>query len=142
MIHSTTTGRNTHMKSIITTLRNSVLTLSAAGTAAQLHAEAAAAPAANPLGSFLPLIVIFVIFYFLLIRPQQKRAKEHQRMLTALKKDDKIVSTGGIYGTITSVKGDVLEVKIAENVKVQMSRSAVSALVPPENQAVTPEVVK
>lgn len=103
-----------------------------------------AAPAAggNPLGSFIPLIFIFVIFYFLLIRPQQKKAKEHQKMLSAVKKDDRIITTGGIYGTVTNVKGEILEVKIAEGVKIQLAKSAVSAILPPENQAVTPEIVK
>ena len=108
---------------------------------ARLFAEDPA-QTASPLGSFLPLIVIFVIFYFFLIRPQQKKAKEHQAMLNAIKRDDKVLTSGGIYGTITGVKGDVLEVKIAENVKVQVAKSAVSAVIPPEGQAVTPEIVK
>ena len=100
------------------------------------------AQAANPLGSFLPLIVIFVIFYFFLIRPQQKKAKEHQEMLNAVKKDDKVLTSGGIFGTITAVKGEVLEVKIADGVKVQMSKSAISSVLPPEGQAVVPEIIK
>lgn len=113
------------------------MTAAAIGTA-----YAADAPAqASPLGGLLPLIVIFVIFYFFLIRPQQKRAKEHQKMLSAVKKDDQILSTGGIYGTVTGVKGDILEVKIADNVKVQMAKSAVAQVIQP-NQPVTPEVVK
>lgn len=93
-----------------------------------LFAEQQTAQSANPFGSLLPLIVIFVIFYFFLIRPQNKKAKEHQNMLNAVKKDDKIITTGGLHGTITNVKGDVLEVKIAEGVKVQIAKSAVGSV--------------
>ena len=94
----------------------------------RLFAQDAAPQAQNPLSGMFPLIVIFAIFYFLLIRPQQKKAKEHQLMLTGIKKDDKIVTSGGIYGVVTSVKGDILEVRIAEGVKVQIAKSAVSEI--------------
>jgi len=105
---------------------------------------AADAPASgNPLGGFFPLIIIFVIFYFFLIRPQQKKSKEHQAMINALKKDDKIITSGGIYGTVTGVKGDIVELKIAENVKVLVAKSAISTVVPPETPAVVDtEIVK
>lgn len=116
--------------------------LAATLAAANLYAADTAQSQPSPLGSFLPLIVIFVIFYFFLIRPQQKRAKEQQKMLNAIKKDDRVLTSGGIYGTIASVNGDVLEVKIAENVKVKMARSAIGSVLPPENQPVIPEVVK
>jgi len=97
----------------------------------------------NPISGFFPLIIIFVIFYFFLIRPQQKKAKEHQVMINALKKDDKIITSGGLYGTVTSVKGEVIEVKIAENVKVMVAKTAISAVVNAEAETVvTPEVVK
>ncbi|MHB9155164.1 MAG: preprotein translocase subunit YajC [Endomicrobiales bacterium] len=110
---------------------------------ASLWAQEGAPQAPNPLGGFLPLIVIFVIFYFFLIRPQQKKAKEHQKMLNALKKDDKILTAGGIYGSVTGVKGEIIEVKIAEGVKVNVAKSAISAVLPPEGQQpVTPEIVK
>jgi len=107
-------------------------------------AHADAPGASNPLTSFFPLIVIFAIFYFLIIRPQQKKAKEHQQMLNALKKDDRIITNGGLYATVVSVKGEIVEVKIAENVKVQIAKSGVSTILPPENQnqPVTPEIVK
>ena len=107
--------------------------------------SAADAPqgSSNPLGGFFPLIVIFVIFYFFLIRPQQKKAKEHQNLINALKKDDKIITSGGLYGTVTAVKGDVIEVKIAENVKVLVAKTAISTVIGPEvTEAVTPEIVK
>ncbi len=80
------------------------------------------------LGGFLPLILIFVIFYFLLIRPQSKRAKEHKNMLESLKKGDKILTSGGIHGVIDAIDGDSLTVKIAENVKIKLSRSGIASL--------------
>ncbi len=113
-------------------------------TALTSKAHAAGAQGGDAFSSFIPLIVIFGIFYFLVIRPQQKRAKEHDEQLKALKKDDKIISTGGIYGTITAVRENILEVKIADNVKVQMARSAVSDIVKDEvkTEVVTPTIVK
>ena len=92
-------------------------------------------------GGFVPLIVIFVIFYFLLIRPQQKRAKEHTALLNALKKDDKIITNGGLYGVITAVKGEVIEVKIAEGVKVEVSRQGVATVITKEAAAKAEEIV-
>ena len=113
-------------------------------TGSLLAADAPAQASPNPLGGFFPLIVIFVIFYFFLIRPQQTKAKEHQNMVNALKKDDKVITSGGIYGTVTAVKGELIEVKIAENVKVQVSKSAISTVIPPEAPAasVDAEIVK
>ncbi len=72
--------------------------------------------------SFLPLILIFVIFYFLLIRPQQKRAKEHKQMLDNLKKGDKVITSGGEYGVIEDVRPSTVLVKIAENVRVKIGK--------------------
>jgi preprotein translocase subunit YajC len=83
----------------------------------------------NPLSMFIPIIGMLVIFYFLLIRPQQKRQKETQRMIESLSKGDRIVTASGLYGTITGIKGNVVVVKIAENVKVEMLKSAVTGLV-------------
>ncbi len=80
------------------------------------------------IGSLIPLILIFVIFYFLLIRPQQKRAKEHKAMIENLKKGDKIITSGGIYGVIESVGTNTITVKIAENVKVKFGKAYVAAL--------------
>lgn len=104
-----------------------------------------AAGGASAVGSFLPLILIFVFFYFFIIRPQQKKAKEHQQLLNALKKDDKVLTNGGIYGTVVQVRGDVIDVKIAENVKVQVAKSAISSVIQPGQNSeavVTPEIVK
>jgi preprotein translocase subunit YajC len=77
---------------------------------------------------FLPLILIFVIFYFLLIRPQQKRAKELKAMLDSLKKGDKVITSGGEYGVIEEVKQNTVIVKIAENVRVKYGKAYIAAL--------------
>ncbi|MDX1776501.1 MAG: preprotein translocase subunit YajC [Desulfobulbales bacterium] len=84
-----------------------------------------AANGAAPQGgimSFIPLILIFVIFYFLLIRPQQKKAKEHQAYLANLKKGDRVVTTGGLHGEITGLTDTVVTLEIAENLRVKVSR--------------------
>ena len=72
--------------------------------------------------SFIPLILIFVIFYFLLIRPQQKKAKEHQAYLSNLKKGDMVVTSGGLHGQITGLTDTVVTLEIADNVRVKVSR--------------------
>ena len=78
--------------------------------------------------NFIPLILMFVIFYFLLIRPQQKKAKEHREMIGSLKKGDKIITSGGLYGTITGVEDNIITVEIAEKVRVKVSRGNVGGL--------------
>jgi preprotein translocase subunit YajC len=83
------------------------------------------APAANPLMSFLPLIFIFVIFYFLLIRPQQKKQKEHAKLVSGLKSGDRVITTAGIHGLITNVKDTTVSLKVADNVKIEMDRAAI-----------------
>lgn len=88
---------------------------------------AAGAPGGG-FGAFVPLILMFAIFYFLLIRPQQKKQKEHQAMVAGLKKGDKIMISGGIYGRITSLEDAVLSVEIADKVRVKVNRSYVAAL--------------
>ncbi len=84
--------------------------------------------AGSAFSSFLPLILIFVIFYFLLIRPQSKRAKEHKNMLENVKKGDKIVTSGGIFGVIEAIDGNTLTIKIAENVRIKTGRSAIAGI--------------
>ena len=76
--------------------------------------------------SLLPLVLIFVVFYFLLIRPQQKKQKQHREMLEALRRGDRIVTAGGIVGTITKANETELTVEIAEEVKVRVMRAMVS----------------
>jgi len=80
----------------------------------------------NPLGAFVPLILMFAIFYFLLIRPQQKKAKQHKEMINNLKIGDRIVTNGGIYGTIVRMKDQTVIVEIAEKVQVEMLRNTVA----------------
>ena len=76
------------------------------------------------IGQFIPLILIFVIFYFFLIRPQQKKVKEHKAMIESLKRGDKVVTSGGITGTVERlIDNDKVEVEIAENVKVEIVKS-------------------
>lgn len=82
----------------------------------------------NTLMQFVPLIIIMVIFYFLLIKPQQKQMKERNAMLKALKAGDKVLTNGGIIGVITAIREEELEVEIAKGVKVTMVRSAVAGL--------------
>jgi len=86
------------------------------------------------LSSFVPLVLIFAIFYFLLIRPQQKRAKEHRKLIENLKKGDKVVTTSGIYGVIETVGTNTVTVKIAENVKVKLTKASVAAVRPPTEE--------
>ncbi|OGR75500.1 MAG: preprotein translocase subunit YajC [Elusimicrobia bacterium GWC2_64_44] len=80
----------------------------------------------------VPFIAVAIIFYFLLIRPQQKQLKETKQMLEALKAGDKVVTRGGMIGVITAVKGEEVEVRIAEGVKALFTRSAIGAVL---NQA-------
>ena len=76
------------------------------------------------IGQFIPLILIFVIFYFFLIRPQQKKVKEHKSMIESLKRGDKVITSGGITGTIERIiDNDKVEVEIAENVKVEIAKA-------------------
>jgi preprotein translocase subunit YajC len=74
---------------------------------------------------FLPLIIIFAIFYFILIRPQQQKQKKHKSMLDSLKNGDKVITIGGLYGIIREIKGDVLTLEIAKDVVINASRSAI-----------------
>lgn len=90
--------------------------------------DAAPGGAGGLLGSIVPLVLIFVIFYFLLIRPQQKKAKEHKSMIGNLKKGDKIITSGGIYGVIEDVRTNTLTVKIGENIKIKIGKAHVAAL--------------
>ncbi len=93
------------------------------------YAQAAGAGTGDILTSFAPLIFIGVIFYFLLIRPQQKRAKEHQAMVSALRRGDQVVTQGGIVGKVAKVIDDEeIDLEIAEGVKVRVLRGTISAV--------------
>ena len=81
------------------------------------------------IGQFIPLILIFVIFYFFLIRPQQKKVKEHKMMVAALKRGDEVITSGGIVGKVERVLGDdKVDIQISENVIVQVVQSTIQAL--------------
>lgn len=76
---------------------------------------------------FLPLIIIFAIFYFILIRPQQQRQKKHKEMLESLKVGDKVITIGGIYGVIRDIKGDVFTLEISKDIKINTTRNAIGS---------------
>jgi len=90
--------------------------------------QAQTADAPNPLVSLMPLILMFVVFYFLLIRPQQKKQKEHQKMLSEIKKNDEVITSGGIHGTIVNIKEKTYSLRVDDNVKLEISKSAVSGV--------------
>ena len=95
---------------------------------------AAAATEPSPMAGFIvQLILVFLIFYFILIRPQQKKMKEHEAMLNAIQPKDRIITGGGIYGKVVKAEGDILTVEIAENVKIKVSRSSVKDVVSGKN---------
>ena len=109
-----------------------VMTLFSSESLPLIHALAMA-PAGDPsapgggLMGFLPMILIFVAFWFLLIAPQRKKQKEHDKMIKALEKGANVKTVGGIFGTVTGVKDDRFVVRIAENIKVEVSKDAISA---------------
>ena len=92
-------------------------------------AAASGAEGPSPFSMLLPILGMLLIFYFLMIRPQQKRQKEVQKMLSAVKKGDRVLTASGLYGTVDGVKDDVLVLQIADNVKVEMVKSAVTGVV-------------
>ncbi|MFH1138595.1 MAG: preprotein translocase subunit YajC [Pseudomonadota bacterium] len=94
--------------------------------------------AGGGLAALAPLIIMFVIFYFLLIRPQQKKAKQHREMLGSLKKGDRIVTSGGLFGEITGLTDTVATIEIAPKIRVKVARSHVSGLTQPGQQAPAP----
>jgi|TARA_B100000941_G_C28054151_1_gene325931 preprotein translocase, YajC subunit len=88
---------------------------------------------AQGLAQFIPLILIFVIFYFFLIRPQQKRVKEHRAMVQGLKRGDEVITSGGIIGVVDKVgEDDKIEVRLADNVTVQIVKSTITSLLKKE----------
>ena len=93
---------------------------------AQTATPAPAGP--NPLASFVPIILIFVIMYFLLFRPQMKRQKEQARLVSGLKTGDRVVTSSGIHGLVSNVKERTVILKVADNVKIEMEKSAVSSV--------------
>ena len=94
------------------------------------NAFAQGGPASDPIMTFLPMIAIFVAFYFFLIRPQQKRAKETRTMLSALQVGDEIIIAGGIAGKVKKLTDNYLDLEIADDVEIKVQRSAVQLLLP------------
>jgi preprotein translocase subunit YajC len=93
-------------------------------------AQGAPAGSQDPFMSFLPLILIFVIFYFLLIRPQTKRAKEHKKMVSELKAGDEVVTSGGVLGRITEVSEQFIKVEVADGVVLKVQRQTIAGVMP------------
>lgn len=94
------------------------------------YAQAVGGTSGSDIMAFLPMVAIVVVFYFLLIRPQQKRAKETKSMLEALQKGDEIVTAGGVVGKIAKLSDQYADVEIAPNVEITVQRSAISLLLP------------
>ena len=94
------------------------------------YAQGAAAPSGSDIMTFLPMIAIFVVFYFLLIRPQQKKAKEAKAMLEALQKGDEVVTAGGLLGKISKLTDQYATIEIAPNTEITVQRQAVAQLLP------------
>ena len=94
------------------------------------NAYAQGAQQGDPFGFLLPMIIIFVAFYFLLIRPQQKKQKAHSQLVAALQVGDEVMTAGGILGKITAVSDHYAVVKVSENTEIKIQKSSVSAVVP------------
>jgi len=84
--------------------------------------------APNPIMSLMPLVLMFAIFYFLLIRPQQKKQKNHAKMISELKKNDEVITSGGMHGTIVNVKDKTYVLRVDDNVKIEISKSAIAGI--------------
>lgn len=82
----------------------------------------------GPLMNLLPIILVFIVFYFLLIRPQKKAQEAHKKMIAGLKKNDEVVTSGGIYGTIANVKEETITLRVDDNVKIELQKSSISAI--------------
>lgn len=108
-------------------------------TAYAMGAQGGGAGPAQGLTGFLPIIILFAIFYFLLIRPQQKKAKEHKAMIENLKKGNRVVTSGGIFGTIVSLDDTTIGLEIAEKVKIKVARSNIGGLISDNEAAATPK---
>jgi len=112
---------------------NLILNFYLLAAAAQPPTATQPSPAGSAISAFLPLIIIFAIFWFLLIRPQQKEKKAHQQMLANLKKGDKVITSSGIYGTIFDVKDTTVILRIGDkDIKIEMLKSAIASKQPEE----------
>lgn len=96
--------------------------------------------ASSPFISMMPLLVIFAIFYFLLVRPQQKKAKSHSEMLKNLKKGDRVITSSGFYATVIGIAESNLELKLADNVRVKILKNSISEVLGDQEPVVTPSL--
>ena len=110
-----------------------------------IYADGAAVPTAaqtgSAFGSLMPLLIIFIFFYLFLIRPQQKQRKELERQINSIKKDDTILTSGGIYARVIAVREQDVEAEISHGVRVKIAKSAIVSVLD-NNKPVTPEVIK
>jgi len=93
-----------------------------------MGASPAGAGSSNPIMTFIPLIFMFAIFYFLLIRPQQKKAKEHRQLLESLQKGDQIVTAGGIHGKVTALEHGVATIEVATGVNIRINKGFIATI--------------
>lgn len=93
----------------------------------------AGAPQPSLWQTLIPFVLIFVVFYFLLIAPARKKQKKHQEMLNAIKAGDKVITQGGIYGTVVGVTDSAVQLRIADGVKIDVARHAVAGMQPPQS---------
>ncbi|MDO9183081.1 MAG: preprotein translocase subunit YajC [Bacteriovorax sp.] len=92
------------------------------------HAQAAAAPAQNPMLQFLPLVVVFVIFYFLMIRPQKKKFEDEQTLINKLAKGDEIYTKAGLIGTIYGINDKIVDLEVADGVRIKVLKNQIGGL--------------
>ena len=103
--------------------------------AENLWAAPSAGAGGGAAGSLIMLLILFAIFYFLLIVPQQKQAKKHREMINSLKKGDRVITAGGIVGTVTGITDDTITVQIADGVKIKVAKSYIATKLKSENQS-------
>ena len=99
-------------------------------------APQAAAPQQNVITSLMPIAIIFIIFYFLLIRPQKKSQQDHAKMLDALQKNDEVITSGGIYGTIVNIQDNIITLRVDDNTRIKVQKGSISKLKKPKVEVV------
>lgn len=102
----------------------------AMGTGPGGAGSAGAPPGSGMMGALLPLLLMFFVFYILLIRPQQKRTKQHREFLNSLKKGDEVITSGGIHGRVTGITENVVTLEVADKVRVKVQRANISGMKP------------
>lgn len=100
------------------------------------YAQDAAPQGGSAFGAFLPLIIVFVVFYFIIFRPQQKQHKLRQKMISELKRGDEIVTNGGIYGTVNEIQDKTIQLQVAKGVLIKLDRNQIASINNPEGVVV------